>query len=210
MKYISIKNLTIQYDDLLVLENFSATFGTGLHWIQGSNGSGKSSLLKSLCGIVPVAKDTVSIMGFDLNTQALKAKAQLCFVADKPEVYPFMTGMQFLKLIAKIKGAKLTNQLFDFIDSVNLSNFKDIAFSEMSFGTRRKLTLCSVFIGDPHVVLLDEPFNGLDKNTVEYFKQWLLKTCQQKCVLIASHDSYILNDHFDSIVTIESNKLSLC
>ena len=202
MKNISIKNLTIQYDDLLVLENFNAEFDPGLHWIQGNNGSGKSSLLKSLCGIVPVVKGAVSIMGFDLNTQALKAKAQLSFVADKPDVYPFMTGMQFINLIAKVKGVSLNSELFEWLDAINLTQFKDVEFSQMSFGTRRKFTLCSCFIADPKVVLLDEPFNGLDKDTVKHFKQWLLKARQHKTILIASHDSHILNTHYDSILQI--------
>jgi ABC-type multidrug transport system ATPase subunit len=202
MKNISINNLTIQYDDLCVLNNFNTAFGCGLHWIQGNNGSGKSSLLKSLCGIVPVSKGAVSIMGFDLSSQAIKAKSQLCFVADKPDIYPFMTGIQFLNLIAKIKGASLTDELFDFMDSINLTDFSHITFSEMSFGTRRKFTLCSVFIGNPQVILLDEPFNGLDKNTVKHFKQWLLKARQDKTILIASHDSHIISDHYDRILQL--------
>ncbi|MCF6289159.1 MAG: ABC transporter ATP-binding protein [Proteobacteria bacterium] len=202
MKQITIKNLTIQYDDLIVLENFNAEFDTGIHWIQGLNGSGKSSLLKSLCGIVSVSSDTINIMGFDLKKQAIKAKTQLCFVPDKPEVYPFMTGIGFLELVAKIKGVKLSTELFDFIDAINLTQFKDIEFSQMSFGTRRKFTLCGIFIGNPSVVLLDEPFSGLDKYTIKQFAQWLEYAKQQKCILIVSHDTHILQDLFDSVTII--------
>ncbi|MBL4659575.1 MAG: ABC transporter ATP-binding protein [Alcanivoracaceae bacterium] len=203
MKNISINNLTIQYDDLMVIENFNAEFSTGIHWIQGFNGSGKSSLLKSLCGIVTVDKDVVKINAFDLNTQAIKAKSQLCFVADKPDVYPFMTGLQFLKLIAKIKGVKLNDELFAFMQAINLEQFKDMAFSQMSFGTRRKFTLCSVFIGNPPVVLLDEPFNGLDKHTTEQFRLWLVKARKEKCILIVSHDTHILETLHDSVLVLD-------
>ena len=203
MKNISINKLTIRYDDLMVLENFNAEFNTGIHWIQGFNGSGKSSLLKSLCGIVAVDKGVVKINACDLNTQAIKAKSQLCFVADKPDVYPFMTGLQFLKLIAKIKGVKLNDELFAFIQAINLDQFKDMAFSQMSFGTRRKFTLCSVFIGNPPVVLLDEPFNGLDKHTTEQFRQWLVKARKEKCILIVSHDIHILETLHDSVLVLD-------
>ena len=198
MNHVKITNLNIQYDDLKVLENFNASFEKGIHWIQGYNGSGKSSLLKSLCGIVPVNKDVVSIMDFDLKTNAIKAKSQLCFVPDKPEIYPFMTGMQFLKLLAKIKGVKLPEELFEFMESINLTKFQDVSFGEMSFGTRRKFTLCSVIIGNPQVVLLDEPFNGLDKHTTEQFRLWLIQARKTKCVLVVSHDTHILNSLSDS------------
>jgi ABC-type multidrug transport system ATPase subunit len=203
MKNIKIKNLNIQYQDLIVLQNFNASFGKGIHWIQGLNGSGKSSLLKSLCGIVPVTNNVVSIMGYDLNTQAIKAKSQLCFVADKPEVYPFMSGIGFLKLLARIKGVKLSDELFKFMDAINLTPYKDINFSEMSFGTRRKFTLCSVFIGNPQVILLDEPFNGLDKTTTELFRLWLLKARNEKCLLIVSHDTHMLDNIHKNIIVLD-------
>lgn len=203
MKNITINNLTIRYDDLIVFNQFNASFSQGIHWIQGLNGSGKSSLLKSLCGIVAIEDNTVKIMGFDLNAQAIKAKSSLCFVADKPDVYPFMTGLQFLTLIAKIKGAKLSDELVKFMDSIKLSQFKDIPFSEMSFGTRRKFMLCSVFIGNPQVVLLDEPFNGLDKITIEQFRLWLLQAKKEICILIVSHDTHILEDLHDSVLVLD-------
>ena len=203
MKNISINKLTIQYDDLVVIDNFNTEFNIGIHWIQGFNGSGKSSLLKSLCGIVTVGKGVVKINGYDLNTQAIKAKSQLSFVADKPDVYPFMTGLQYLKLIAKIKGVKLNHELLAFMQAINLNQFKDIAFSQMSFGTRRKFTLCSVFIGNPQVVLLDEPFNGLDKQTTEQFRLWLVKARKEKCILIVSHDTHILETLHDSVLILD-------
>ncbi len=202
MKNIIIKNLTIAYDELIVLHDFNAEFGKGLHWIQGHNGSGKSSLLKSLCGINPVNHGMVSIMGYDIVKQAIKAKSEQCFVADKPEVYPFMTGIQFLKMIAKIKGVKLSSELYDWLDAINLSQFKDIEFSQMSFGTRRKFTLSTVFIGNPQVILLDEPFNGLDKHTIKQFELWLQKAKKEKCLLVVSHDAHLLENISDSVIVL--------
>ncbi|VAW48269.1 ABC transporter, ATP-binding protein [hydrothermal vent metagenome] len=204
MNHIKITNLNIQFDDLKVLKNFNACFDTGVHWVQGFNGSGKISLLKSLCGIVPVNNNAVSILGFDLKSQALKAKSKLCFIPDKPDIYPFMTGMQFLELLAKIKGVKLSSELFEFIDAINLTPFTDVAFGEMSFGTRRKFTLCSVFISNPQVVLLDEPFNGLDKHTTEQFRLWLIEARKTKCVLVVSHDTHIIESISDSTIVLGS------
>ena len=202
MKKITIKNLTIAYDELVVLKDFNAEFGNGIHWIQGYNGSGKSSLLKALCGINPVNCGMVSICGHDLVKQALKAKSELCFVADKPEVYPFMKGMQFLDMVAKIKGVNLSQELYDWLDAINLNQFKDTEFSQMSFGTRRKFTLSTAFIGNPQVVLLDEPFNGLDKHTIKQFELWLQQAKKEKCLVVVSHDAHILKKLSDSVTVL--------
>ncbi len=200
MTCVTIKNLTIAYDDFIVMRNFNAEFSLGIHWIQGINGSGKSSLLKSLCGIIPIDPGHVFIKGKDLATNAKTSKKKLCYVPDKPEVYPFMTGLQFLRLVAEIRAVKLDQTLFDFMDAINLTCFSDTAFAEMSFGTRRKFVLCSIFIGNPQILLLDEPFNGLDKNTIAQFKHWLLQAKQHKCILMISHDNHLIEDLHDSHV----------
>lgn len=203
MKKILIKNLTITYDKLVVLKDFNAEFNNGIHWIQGHNGSGKSSLLKSLCGINPVNRGMVSICGHDIVNQAINAKSKLCFVADKPDVYPFIKGMQFLKMVAKIKGVNLSRELYDWLDAINLSQYKDTDFSQMSFGTRRKFTLSTAFIGNPQVLLLDEPFNGLDKETIKQFELWLQKVKNDKCLLVVSHDAHILEELKNSSMVLD-------
>lgn len=204
MKNLIINNLTIAYDDQIVLENFNAEFTSGIHWIQGHNGSGKSSLLKSICGINPTNPGMVNIMGYDLVDNPIQAKSQLCFVADKPEVYPFMTGLQFLKMIAKIKNTQLSEELFNFMESINLTQFYHTEFSQMSFGTRRKFTLCMVYICDPQVILLDEPLNGLDKNTINHLNNWLIEAQKTKCLLVVSHDKHIFESLHDTTIVLNS------
>jgi ABC-type multidrug transport system ATPase subunit len=202
MKNIIINNLSIKYDDLLVIDDLSIQFTPGLHLLQGYNGSGKSSLLKGLCGIIEVKPGTVFIMNCDISRQPLQAKKHLCFVADKPEIYPFMTGIQYLSLIAKIKGATLSSELYAWLDKINLSQFMDIEFSQMSFGTRRKFALSSCLLADPDVILLDEPFNGLDNNTVEHFTQLLLQWKTKKCIVVASHNTHVLALDYDSVLNL--------
>ncbi len=206
MNLLSINELTVQYDNHVVLNNFTAEFGPGLHWIQGHNGSGKSTLLKALCGINPVPAGVVKVMNHDLTVDAQAAKSKLCLVPDKPEVYPFMTGEQYLYFIAKIKGAKITNELDDWLDATKLSQFRNLEFSQMSFGTKRKFTLSSVFIGDPKVILLDEPFNGLDKNSATALYQWLITAKLKKCILIVNHEEHFIEDIVDSITDLGAEK----
>lgn len=202
MNYLDIKNLTINYEKQAVFHNFSYTFNAGLHWVKGYNGSGKSTLLKALSGIIPVAENTVKVLGYDITKQSLKAKSKLCYVADKPEVYPFMSGNQFLDLIAEIRGVKRNKELDEWLHEVNLDSFRNKSFAEMSFGTRRKFTLASCLIGNADVILLDEPFNGLDDNTCEKLMQWLFEVRENKCILIASHNKLIDEDEFAGIINL--------
>ena len=208
MIHLSINNLTIQYDNHVVLNNFNAEFGPGLHWIKGHNGSGKSTLLKALCGINPVPPGTVKIMQHDLTTDAQNAKSKLCLVPDKPEIYPFMTGQQYLAFIAKIKGAQITKELEQWLETTKLSQFKDLEFSQMSFGTRRKFTISNVFIGNPAVILLDEPFNGLDKKSATVFQQWLADNKRKKCILVVNHEEHFIKNLADNSIDLGTEKTS--
>ena len=113
-----------------------------------------------------------------------------------------MTGIGFLKMVANIKGIKLTQELYDWLDAINLNQFKDTEFSQMSFGTRRKFTLSTAFIGKPQVVLLDEPFNGLDKHTIKQFELWLHQAKKEKCLVVVSHDAHILKKLSDSVTVL--------
>ncbi|MFK8010683.1 MAG: ATP-binding cassette domain-containing protein [Marinicellaceae bacterium] len=202
MTFISIKNLTIQFDELTVFDDFSKEFGKGLHWIKGPNGCGKSTFLKSLSGIISVEKGNVCLLGLDLHSQSLLAKSKICYVADKPEVYPFMTGIQYLKMIAKIKKVDLNPELYRWLDDFNLQAYQNIEFSQMSFGTRRKITLCACLIANPQILLLDEPFNGLDDKSAKSLKDWLLEVSEKKCILIASHGSYFKSNEYKSILEL--------
>lgn len=202
MNYLSINNLTVQYDDFMVLDNFSAQFGSGLHWIQGHNGSGKSTLLKAICGINSMTSGTVKIMTHDINAHPHKAKDRISFVPDKPEVYPFMTGMQYLSFIAKIKNSSINDDLLHWLEETKLKQFNDLAFSKMSFGTRRKFTLCNLFIGDPDVILLDEPFNGLDQNTAKALYQKLSNAKKNSCILVVNHEAHLIKDIADSVTNL--------
>jgi ABC-2 type transport system ATP-binding protein len=105
-------------------------------------------------------------------------------------------------MIAKIKGVKLTEEIFKWLKKINLTDFLNLEFSKMSFGTRRKITLSACLIANPKVLLLDEPFNGLDVNTAKCLKNWIIESKQTKCILIASHDSNIVNEEYDSILNV--------
>ena len=184
---LTIDDLSMAYETQLVIENLSYQAGVGIHGIIGPNGCGKSTFLKAIAGLLPFQQGQVVLKGIDLVEQPRVFKQCLCYVPDKPTVYPFMTGRQYLQMIASVKKTAVNPDVIDWIKKIRLLDYLDTPFSEMSFGTRRKFMLSAALIAAPELLLLDEPFNGLDSDTKSAFIAYLQRVQENTCILIASH-----------------------
>jgi len=187
MSALEVSKLKIAFNDTPVISDFNATFYNGLYQIKGKNGSGKSSLLKTFCGIYPIQSGEINLHNISLLKEPKKAKMLLYFVPDKPEVYTFITGLQFLKMLAQIKKSSLNNDLNKWLEMINLNSHLESTFSSMSLGTQRKFLISGMFIASPKIILLDEPFNGLDIDTIEILKKKLLKLSKNRCIVYTNH-----------------------
>ncbi|WP_395375009.1 ATP-binding cassette domain-containing protein [Marinicella sp. W31] len=184
---LKINGLSVAYETQLVINNLSYEAGAGIHGIIGPNGCGKSTFLKTIAGILPTQQGQIVLKGIDLAIHTRAFKQCLCYVPDKPAVYPFMTGRQYLQMIASVKKASMDTSLMEWIKNIRLMEYLDKPFSAMSFGTRRKFMLSAVLIASPTLLLLDEPFNGLDSHTKSAFSTYLQGVQNKACILIASH-----------------------
>lgn len=187
MSALEVSKLNISFDKMTVIDDFNATFYNGIYQIKGENGSGKSSLLKTFCGIYPIQSGEIYLHNINLQREPEKAKRLLYFVPDKPEVYTFITGIEFLKMLAQIKKSSLNNDLYMWLKNINLEPHLASTFSSMSLGTQRKFLISGMFIASPKVILLDEPFNGLDSDTTEKLKKKLLNLSKNCCIIITNH-----------------------
>jgi ABC-2 type transport system ATP-binding protein len=183
------ENISIAYGAKTLFANFSRTFDYGVHAIVGANGSGKTSLLSCLAGIVKPRAGRVSVDGIDLYARPVEAKRRLSFMPDKPLVYPFMTGNELLRIVASVKNDVVDEQV---IESLNLGRHVDTTFRSMSFGTQRKFTLVAALIGNPRVLLMDEPLNGLDKDSKEQFVRVINEYRSTRVILFATHDPELI------------------
>ena len=200
---LEVENLSVAYQSERVLEDLSYQAGNGIHAIIGPNGCGKSTLLKSVAGMVPYQTGRISIQGWELDIQPLKAKQLLYYMPDKPNVYPFMTGRQFLQMIASIKRAEISNLLMEWIESIRLTAYLDTPFGDMSFGTRRKFMLSGSLISSPALLLLDEPFNGLDKDTKSRVLEYFNQVKEATCIVLVSHELQEIDVLLDSKLSLE-------
>lgn len=188
---------------MLELDNFSKNYGVtpvlqiskmvlspGIHWIQGENGSGKSTLLKVLAGLLHF-KGTVCLEDrIDLKKQPLAYRQKVNFAESEPAFPSFLTGWDMIKLFAKAKGAS-QRQLAYYVDAFNMRDYLVDPLGSYSAGMAKKLSLVLAFLGNPKLILLDEPFITLDHRALNELAQWI-KTSHRKNgidFIITSHQN---------------------
>lgn len=192
-----------------VICDLSFEFHVGLTTILGANGCGKSTLLAIMAGTLPYDKGSIWVNQYELHKSPVPAKKLLSYLPDKTLFYPFIKGYEFLHLIASIKKASLKHPTVDyFIHAFNLEPHMYTALKDMSLGTQKKFMIVAAMIGDPSILIMDEPTNALEKTSKALLIQYLQEQIHNKVMIVATHDQDIINRFTPSIVlTKEQNKL---
>ncbi|GGM29389.1 hypothetical protein GCM10009425_44940 [Pseudomonas asuensis] len=194
MIVLAIEKLTLGYQKDPLFNQFSHAFTLGCHIIQGGNGVGKSTLLSAVSGSLPY-KGRILVNGHELSENGVAARRSLGFVPDSTEFYPFVTGRQFAEFVFRAHKCGLAaNQprYEELIDRFNIRKYLNYSFSQMSLGTRKKFFIFTAMLLQPLLLVMDEPFNGLDdaasKELIELFDEYsrrstILLTCHQPAIV---------------------------
>lgn len=186
---LRLRDISKAFGHRKVLDRVSYAFTPGLYALHGPNGIGKSTLLTILAGIQVPDAGSVEIDGIDLLAAPERAKARLAFVPDDGPVYPFLTGRDLLDLVASAKRARLEPRTDALIDRLGLRPHLTTRFSQMSLGTQKKTLLAAAWIGNPSVVLMDEPSNALDQVTRGVLIEALKALRNSTVVVMSTHDA---------------------
>ena len=195
---IEVSNVSRKLGNEEVLKNINLELEPGkIYGFIGRNGSGKTMLFRTICGFLKPDTGYVKVDGRDLykNNEFPKDTAALL---EKPNYISDLTGFENLKLLSKIKNIINDDQIMETLKLVNLENEADKKFKKYSLGMKQKLGIAGVLMEDPKIMILDEPFNGLDDESTEKIRKILLKEKEKgKLILIATHikeDIEILGD----------------
>ena len=185
---VILTNVSKKIEKEQVLQDVSFSLKEGMiYGLVGRNGSGKSMLLKTICGFIRPDKGSVLVDGIDIyktnsfpkNTRAL---------IERPNYLPDLTGYENLKMLASIMNKIGDEEIFNTLKKVNLFEEKDKKFKKYSLGMKQKLGIAQVLMEDPDLILLDEPFNGIEDESIEKIRKILLEEKRRgKLIIIATH-----------------------
>ena len=177
----------------------------------GSNGAGKSTTIKMLCGLLKPTRGSVSVAGVDLARKPLQAKAMLGYLPENPVLYDRLTGMEMLELVGALRklSPKLLRQRAKYYsEALGLGEQMQSEVGTYSKGMRQKLAIAMTLVHDPEVVLLDEPAAGLDPRYTRLLKEWVRNLSQGgHTVLLSTHITEMAASLCDRIAVIDHGRL---
>lgn len=183
---LTVSNLTKKFGYLTAVQDLSFSIQKGnVYGILGPNGSGKSTTLGIVLNVVNSTKGSFS--WFDGNTSTHEALKKVGAIIERPNFYPYMTAIQNLKLVCKIKEVP-EEKIKDKLELVGLWERKDSKFRTYSLGMKQRLAIASALLNDPEILILDEPTNGLDPQGIHQIREIIKKIASQgTTILLASH-----------------------
>ena len=177
----------------------------------GHNGAGKTTTLRAVAGVMDFTEGTIAIDGHDIKREPVAAKQVTAFLPDNPDLYEFMKGIDYLNFIADlydIPAGQRTADIGKYADAFELTGNLGSPIGSYSHGMRQKLALISAFIRRPKLLILDEPFVGLDPAASHLMKGYLAELCQGgSAVFFSTHVLEVAEKLCDKIAIIKAGRL---
>lgn len=185
---IKINNLSKKFKNNYILKNVNLIFESGnIYGLYGRNGSGKSVFLKLLCGFYLPTSGEILYDKINYNSKN-QLPENLGALIENPSFFPELTGFENLKLLADIQNKIDSKRIDETLKLVNLYSEKDKKYKEYSLGMKQKLGIAQAIMENQKIVLLDEPFNGVEKKTVDKLINYFLKEKNNgKLIIISTH-----------------------
>ena len=205
---ITVKNATKKFKEAVVLNDINVSFERGqVHGLIGRNGSGKTMLMKCICGLVPLTSGEITVNDKIIGKDTDIPK-NVGVIIETPGFIPGYSGYSNLKFLAAINNKIGREEIRNAIKSVGLNPDDKKKVGKYSLGMRQRLGLAQAIMEDPDLLILDEPMNGLDKDGVKDMRQYLLdlKT-QGKTILIASHSAEDIDVLCDTVCEMDKGRL---
>lgn len=195
MTILRLDGVTVAYRRTTIFDRLSHEFLWGCHLIQGDNGTGKSTLLRAIAGGVPY-KGRILINGHDMARQGVAARHALAYVPDSSAFYPFVTGREFVDFVLHThRRGRASDQprYEELVGRLNVGEYMNSTFGEASLGTRKKFFVLAALLLKTDLLVMDEPFNGLDHATSLELIAILNESSLDRTILLTCHNLSIVD-----------------
>ena len=187
---VELKNVSKRYNEIVAVNNLNLSIKTGeIFGLLGPNGSGKSTTLKMLMGLVQPNTGSVNVLGLDVQKQPVEVKQLVGYVPESPNIYEFLTGIEYLDFIGDIYGMNASEKkqrITEYLKALQLEGREGDMINSYSDGMKKKITLISAFLHKPKLLILDEPLNALDPRSARIVKDFLHELKMQGVTTIMS------------------------
>lgn len=209
---LKIEHLTKTYGDKKAVDDLSLHIQPGeIYGFIGHNGAGKTTTLKACCGILRYDSGEITVDGVSMKQNPILCKSKIAYIPDNPDLYEFMTGIQFLNFVADIFGVSAADRqerIHKYADAFELTRDLAQPISAYSHGMKQKLAIISALIHEPKLIIMDEPFVGLDPKATHLLKELMHELCSQgSAIFFSTHVLEVAERLCDKIAIIKGGRL---
>ena len=208
---IEVKNLTKKYGGNVAVDDVSFKIRGGkIYGFLGPNGAGKSTTMNIIAGSLAATSGSVLINGCDICDDPIEAKKQIGYLPEIPPLYADMTPEEYLRFVARAKGVKPTKidkQVNTVMEQTGITHMKHRLISGLSKGYKQRVGIAQAMLGDPDVIILDEPTVGLDPQQIIDIRALIRKLGESKTVILYSHILAEIREVCDHIIIISRGKI---
>lgn len=209
---LQIEHLTKTYGEKKAVDDLSLHILPGeIYGFIGHNGAGKTTTLKSVAGILRFDAGEIRIAGTSIRTDPLACKRKIAYIPDNPDLYDYMTGIQYLNFIANIFGVSAADRqvrIRELAERFELTNDLAQPIAAYSHGMKQKLAIISAWLHAPQLVVIDEPFVGLDPKAAHLLKGMMRELCDRGgAIFFSTHVLEVAEKLCDKVAILRAGKL---
>ena len=214
-KMLKIEHLTKKFGDFTAVDDLSLDVESGkIYAFIGHNGAGKTTAIKCAVGISDFDNGTITIDGKDIKKDALACKKELAYIPDNPDIYEFMTAIQYLNFIAdifEVPADVRSERINKYAEMFEIREKLAQPISSYSHGMKQKLVIIGALLHNPKLIIMDEPFVGLDPKATFLLKGVMKEMCENgTAIFFSTHVLDVAEKLCDMVAIIKQGKLIKC
>lgn len=209
---LSISHLTKKYGDKVAVDDLTLDIADGeIYGFIGHNGAGKTTTIKAVAGILGFESGEITIAGLSIKENPLECKKKMAYIPDNPDLFDYMSGIKYLNFVADVYGVSAEDRqerIRKYADAFELTDSLAQPVNEYSHGMKQKLAIISAWIHQPRLIIMDEPFVGLDPKAAHILKQMMRELCDNGgSIFFSTHVLEVAEKLCDNVAIIKNGKL---